>query len=128
MDLLLDTRVFLWWDAGADPISPAVRAAIADPENRIYVSSASVWEIAIKAGKGKLTFSGSPSAAIALNSFLPLSIDPAHAERAGGLEWSHLDPFDRMLVAQAQAENLTLVHADGVIANFKGVAQMWARP
>ena len=73
-----------------------------------------------------LAFTGSPSAAIALNSFLPLSIDPAHAEQAGGLEWSHLDPFDRMLVAQA--ENLTLVHAHGVIANFKGVAQMWARP
>lgn len=128
MDLLLDTHVFLWWDAGADAISPAVRAAIADPENRVYVSSASVWEIAIKSTKGKLAFTGSPSAAIALNSFLPLSIDPAHAERAGGLEWSHPDPFDRMLVAQAQAGNLTLVHADGVIADFKGVAQMWARP
>lgn len=128
MDLLLDTHVFLWWDAGADPISPAVRAVIADPENRVYVSSASVWEIAIKSTKGKLAFSGAPSAAIALNRFLPLSIDPSHAERAGGLEWSHPDPFDRVLVAQAQAGNLTLVHADGVIAEFKGVAQMWARP
>ncbi|AWJ88151.1 PIN domain nuclease (plasmid) [Azospirillum sp. TSH58] len=128
MDLLLDTHVFLWWDAGADPISPAVRAAIANPDNRVYVSAASVWEIAIKSSKGKLAFTGSPSAAIVLNSFLPLAIDPAHAERAGGLEWSHPDPFDRMLVAQAQAQDLTLVHADGVIAGYKGVAQMWARP
>jgi len=128
MDLLLDTHVFLWWDAGADPISPAVRAAIAAPENRVYVSAASVWEIAIKSSKGKLAFTGSPSAAVALNNFLPLAIDPVHAERAGGLEWSHPDPFDRMLVAQAQAQNLTLVHADSAIAAYKGVAQMWARP
>ncbi|MCW2239091.1 type II toxin-antitoxin system VapC family toxin [Azospirillum canadense] len=127
MDLLLDTHVFLWWDAGADPISPAVRAAIADPDNRVYVSAASVWEIAIKAGKGKLAFSGSPSSAIAQNAFLPLPMTPEHAERAGGLDWAHPDPFDRMLVAQAEKESLTLVHADGVIADYKGVAQLWAR-
>ncbi len=127
MDLLLDTHVVLWWDSGADQLGSATRAVIADPQNHIYVSAASIWEIAIKSAKGKLRFKGMPSAAIERNGFLPLPITPTHAEIAGLLEWPHLDPFDRMLVAQARTDNMILVHADSMIQTYKGVPQLWAR-
>jgi PIN domain nuclease of toxin-antitoxin system len=127
MDLLLDTHAFLWWDADAAKLGEAARAAISNPENAVYVSAASVWEIAIKAAKGKLSFSGSPMAAITANGFHPLSITVEHTERAGALPWEHQDPFDRMLVAQAQAESLVLVHADSVISGYRSVPHIWAR-
>lgn len=127
MDLLLDTHIFLWWDRRDPQLSTAVQAAIADPRNRVFISAASVWEIAIKSAKGKLTYSGSPCAAIGANGFLALPIAPDHAEQAGRLAWGHSDPFDRMLVAQAQLLTMTLVHADTIIAGFRPVAQLWAR-
>jgi len=126
MNLLLDTHVLLWWDDGADQLGPATRDAIANPANQIYISAASLWEIAIKSAKGKLRFTGSPQAAIGRNGFLPLSISPHHAEIAGQLDWSHPDPFDRMLVAQARTDGMILVHADSVIRNYE-VPQLWAR-
>jgi PIN domain nuclease of toxin-antitoxin system len=127
MDLLLDTHVLLWWDQGAAELGDSVRGAIANPANRVFVSAASPWEIAIKARKGKLTFTGSPAALIDANGFLPLPISPLHAEGAGALEWDHVDPFDRVLVAQAQRESLVLVHADANIRAFGSVTQLWAR-
>ncbi|MHC1549359.1 type II toxin-antitoxin system VapC family toxin [Phyllobacterium sp. K27] len=127
MNLLLDTHAFLWWDSGADQLGSEVRTAIANPDNQIYISAASVWEIAIKSAKGKLHFTGPATSAIERNGFLPLSISLHHAEMAGNLDWSHSDPFDRMLVAQSQAENMVLVHADGIIHDYKGIAQLWAR-
>lgn len=126
MDLLLDTHVLLWWDGDDPQLSPDVRAAIADADNRVFVSAASPWEIAIKARKGKLRFKGSPAALINANGFLPLAISPAHAEAAGFLRWNHPDPFDRVLVVQAQRERLVLVHADANIRAFAGVTQLWA--
>lgn len=126
MDLLLDTHVFLWWDAGAANLGEEARAAIANPDNAVFVSAASVWEISIKAAKGKLTYAGSPVTAIGANGFLPLSITVAHAESAGALTWEHTDPFDRMLVAQAHTDSLVLVHADSVISGYP-VPQLWAR-
>ena len=126
MDLLLDTHVFLWWDAGATQLGEEARAAIANPDNTVYVSAASIWEISIKAARGKLAYTGSPAAAIAANGFQPLPITIIHAETAGALNWTHSDPFDRMLVAQAQAESLILVHADSVISSYP-LQQLWAR-
>jgi PIN domain nuclease of toxin-antitoxin system len=126
MDLLLDTHVFLWWDAESPQLGATACAAIANPENRIFISAASVWEISIKRAKGKLVFSGSSSEAIGQNGFLPLAMDPIHAEAAGNLDWSHTDPFDRMLVAQARLQSLVLVHADHIIADFHQVPQLWA--
>ncbi len=99
---------------------------IADPTNQVFVSAASVWEIAIKRGLGKLTFPGSPSAAIGKNGFFELPILPMEAELAGDLAWNHSDPFDRLLVAQALRLNGVFVTADKMIAGYKGVAQMWA--
>jgi len=127
MDLLLDTHVVLWWDSEDDQLGDKARLMIADPVNRIFVSAASIWEIAIKTAKGKLRFGGQAAAVIARNGFLPLPISPDHAEVAGFLEWAHPDPFDRMLVAQAQCDGLVLVHADRVIDGYKSVPQMWAR-
>jgi PIN domain nuclease of toxin-antitoxin system len=79
------------------------------------VSSASVWEIGIEREMGKPTFPGSPVVEIVESGFEPLSISPAHAERAGDLPGLHRDPFDRMLVAQAQLEGLTVVTRDRTI-------------
>jgi PIN domain nuclease of toxin-antitoxin system len=126
LDLLLDTHVFLWWDLGDARLGATARADIADPANRIFVSAASVWEIAIKSARGKLVFSGSPAAAIDSNGFVPLAISPAHAEVAGSLDWSHADPFDRMLVAQSLALPAVLVHADQAIRTHAAVTQLWA--
>jgi PIN domain nuclease of toxin-antitoxin system len=126
MDLLLDTHVLLWWDRDDGRLSKEARRAIADGDNRVFVSAASPWEIAIKARKGKLRFGGSVVALIEANGFLPLAISPAHAEGAGSLTWDHADPFDRVLVVQARDERLVLVHADGNIRLFAGVTQMWA--
>jgi PIN domain nuclease of toxin-antitoxin system len=126
MDLLLDTHVLLWWDRDDPKLSTEARAAIADIDNRVFISAASPWEIAIKAKKGKLRFSGSPAALIEANGFLPLAISPAHAEAAGSLTWDHADPFDRVLIVQAQHERLVLVHADANVRAFPGVTQLWA--
>jgi PIN domain nuclease of toxin-antitoxin system len=119
MNLLLDTHAFLWWDCDDSSHPESFRAAIAAPENSVYVSAASVWEIAIKRSTGKLDFAGSVKDAVAEQGFLPLSISVAHAEQAGSLPPLHRDPFDRLLVAQAQLEGLTLVTVDEQILRYQ---------
>jgi PIN domain nuclease of toxin-antitoxin system len=126
VNLLLDTHVFLWWDQGGAALSGPARAAIARPENGIFVSAASVWEIAIKRRFGKLRFPGSAAAAIGQNGFHALPVVPHDAERAGDLIWDHADPFDRLLVARAIRLDMTLVTADRNIRGFGDVAQLWA--
>ena len=126
MNLLLDTHVFLWWELSSDRLGKDAANAIADPGNRVFVSAASVWEIVIKRQTGRLDYSGSPVEAIARNGFHPLPILPIHAERTAELPPLHRDPFDRMLVAQAQVAALTLVTADPYVAAYP-VAQLWAR-
>ena len=111
MRLLLDTHVALWWLAGAD-ISPTASAAIADPSSEVYVSAASVWEVEIKAAIGRLTIDGEFADALRAEQVVPLSITWPHAVEAGRLPAHHRDPFDRMLVAQARIEGLTLVTRD----------------
>lgn len=126
MNLLLDTHVFLWWDRGDKALNADAHALIADPANQVFVSAASIWEIAIKRRLKKLEFRGSALAAISANGFHELPILPMDAENAGALAWRHNDPFDRMLVAQARCLTLTLTTADVVIRAYPGVAQMWA--
>jgi PIN domain nuclease of toxin-antitoxin system len=92
----------------------------------VFVSAASVWEIAIKRRVRKLDLQGSATAAIGANGFQELPILSADAEAAGALEWSHNDPFDRMLVVQARRLALTLVTADKAIRAYGGFAQVWA--
>ena len=112
MRLLLDTRVLLWWLADDPLLPPQAAAAIADGETSVAVSAASVWEIAIKKAIGRLEAPDDLLDALAANDFDPLSISHAHALAAGALPAHHDDPFDRMLIAQAQAEGFTLVTAD----------------
>jgi PIN domain nuclease of toxin-antitoxin system len=126
VDLLLDTHVFLWWDAASPELSAACRAAIADPSNRVFVSAASVWEIGIKRRTGKLAFTGSAVEAVRQNGFLEAPILGRDAEAATALDWRHADPFDRLLVAQAQLGSLTLATADAAIRLYGGVAQIAA--
>ena len=126
MNLLLDTHVFLWWDRQDKALNADTRGMIADPANQVFISAASIWEIAIKRRLKKLDFRGSAVAAIGANGFLELPILPIDAETAGALAWHHNDPFDRMLVAQAKRLNFTLATADAAIRAHAGVAQMWA--
>jgi PIN domain nuclease of toxin-antitoxin system len=119
MKLLLDTHAFLWWDAKDAHLPEAFRSAIGSPWNEVYVSAVSVWEIAIKRASGKLTFRASAARSIEEYGFLPLAITVEQAEWAGGLPQLHRDPFDRLLVAQAQLEGLVLVTVDKQILRYQ---------
>jgi PIN domain nuclease of toxin-antitoxin system len=126
--LLLDTHALLWWLAGDDQLSETARGAIADEANEIFVSAATAWEIAASIRLGKLPApalaGGGVRRAIAAQGFHELAITVDHGERAGSLPGSHRDPFDRMLIAQAQAEAMTLVSNDSVFDSY-GVARVW---
>ncbi len=126
MSLLIDTHVFLWFEAGSERLARGLRETIARAEEDVFVSAASLWEIAIKRRLGKLTIEGSPRAAALTAGFLELAIDGADAETAGALDWDHRDPFDRMLVAQCLNRGLTLVTADARLRARQDIAVMWA--
>ena len=111
MSLLLDTHVLLWWLADDDRLGAEARSAIEDAGRMVHVSAATVWEISIKRQRGKLEVPGDLLAQID-ESFHPLDITAAHADRAGSLPPVHADPFDRLLVAQAQLEDLELCTGD----------------
>lgn len=117
MSLLLDTHALLWWLAG-EPMSTDALEAISDPGALVAVSAVSVWEITIKRAAGKLRFEGAIAPAIAAAAFEPLPVSVDHAERAGGLPRHHRDPFDRMLVAQAQSEQLRIVTRDAAFEAY----------
>lgn len=117
VDLLLDNHIFLWWESGSDRLGAAGNA-IADPRNQIYVSSASIWEIEIKRALGKLAVKGDLIAALSAVGFRTLPITVEHAVAAARLPRHHNDPFDRMLVAQAQIENFTLVSHDALLIPY----------
>jgi PIN domain nuclease of toxin-antitoxin system len=122
--LLLDTHAFLWWRTN-DPALPArAREAVASAPI-VFVSSASAWEVAIKMALGKLRLSASIEDGVEMSGFEKLLIRFDHAVRAGSLPPHHRDPFDRMLVAQAQIENLTLVTHDAAFRLYD-VDQLWA--
>ena len=113
MKVLLDTNAFLWWLGDNPKLSPAARAAIRDPDALVHVSAASIWEIAIKIKLGRLDVQDSDCAAeIDANGFVELPITARHAQSAGALPRHHDDPFDRMLIAQAQLEDLVLITHD----------------
>jgi PIN domain nuclease of toxin-antitoxin system len=106
--LLLDTHVFIWWNERPEVISRRLRQAIMNPRNEIVVSAASVWEMALKRAIGKLRFSQPIVTTIASHRFQLLPISGEHAEAAAELPRHHTDPFDRLLVAQADLEGLVL--------------------
>ena len=113
MNLLLDTHVFLWAVENNPNLSPAARAAIQDGGNVVYVSAATAWENAIKRAIGKLnTPEGDYLEELNLHRFTPLNITTEHALAVEALPPHHKDPFDRMLIAQAQEEHLTIITRD----------------
>jgi PIN domain nuclease of toxin-antitoxin system len=123
LNLLLDTHAFVWWLDDNPKLGGAAREAIADPASVVWVSAASVWEIAIKTSLGRLRLARFAEVQlpreIARNGFQPLSISAEHALRAGALPRHHSDPFDRMLIAQAQMERLQIVTADRRFSEYK---------
>ena len=110
MNLLLDTHILIWWDEGRR-LSAEAREAIAEAE-LVFVSAASAWEVAIKIGLGRLRPSRTVAQAAEESGFLELPVTFQHAELVATLPPHHRDPFDRLLVAQALAEKLTLVTRD----------------
>lgn len=112
MSLLLDTHVLLWWLADDPALSRGAVQAIADPATTVVVSAATAWEIAIKRAAGKLQAPDDLLGALDDNGFDTLAISAGHALAAGELPAHHADPYDRMLIAQAVAEGLTLVSVD----------------
>lgn len=112
MRVLLDTHLLLWWLAGSRSLSRTARALISAPENTVFVSAVSLWEIWLKESLGKLRLPADFERKLAAESFESLPLTAAQARHVAKLPWHHRDPFDRMLVAQARAENLILLTAD----------------
>ena len=118
MDLLLDTAPFLWWLSDDPKLGRSARAHIERRGNSVYVSAASAWEIAVKRASGKLVAPGDIRKCISDEGFLELPIDVGHAIASAELPRHHNDPFDRLLIAQAQLEDLTLVARDDTITRY----------
>lgn len=128
MKLLVDTHALLWFALGDTKMPQSARDLIADPDNRIWVSPASHWEIAIKISTGKYTlpipFTDFFEQAMRGNGFQTLSILPEHTNVLTTMPFHHRDPFDRLMVAQAIAEGMDLVSADGVLDQYQ-VTRHW---
>ena len=118
MRLLLDTHVLLWWLMDDPKLSDGLRSAIADGGNEVFVSSISVAEIAIKQSRDKLQAPHGLLLLLAEAGFVELPLTAVHAAILRELPWHHRDPFDRMLVAQAQVEGLSLATADSAIGTY----------
>lgn len=122
MKLLIDTHTFLWLAADSSKLSPKAQQLLSDDTNEIYLSVASLWEMAIKIGLGKLQVAKPLAALVAeqqqANRIQLLFIQPGHTFAVQDLPPHHKDPFDRMLVMQAQAESLTLVTQDSTLNRY----------
>jgi PIN domain nuclease of toxin-antitoxin system len=116
--LLLDTHTLLWWLADDPQLGQEARGLIADGANEVYVSAASAWEISIKKAIGKLKAPDGLDSVVQDEGFSQLEISFFHGEKAGELPPLHRDPFDRMLIAQAQAEGLEFVTSDAKLAKY----------
>ena len=122
---LSDTHTLLWYVTANPALTTATRAVIQDPENQIFVSAASIWEISIKQRLGKMSpLPEDPDQLLSNAGLLKLDIKIEHAMLAGQLPLLHRDPFDRMLIAQARIENLTLITNDEEIGKYD-VTTLW---
>ena len=128
MRVLLDTHAFLWWLDGDRRLSARARRVIADEGNIVFVSAASAWEIATKVRIGKLPgameVAADVAGCVASQRFETLDITILHAQGAGRLPGAHRDPFDRMLIAQAQIEDLPVVSNERVFDDYS-VIRIW---
>lgn len=110
--VLLDTHVLIWWLATPEKLKPAGYEVIVNPRHRIGVSMASIWEMTIKTSIGKLVVPDDLEHQIYRHRFEVLPLTFAHVRRLAMLPWHHCDPFDRMLIAQAQVENVPIITRD----------------
>jgi len=128
MRLLLDTHVLIWWDSAPDTLSSRALGLLLDPENEMILSVASLWEMQVKAQLGKLMLRKSlrdlVSAQQAMNRLTLLPVRPEHAYALEDLPAHHKDPFDRMIVAQAKVEGLSVVSHDTVMRLYP-VPVLW---
>jgi PIN domain nuclease of toxin-antitoxin system len=112
LKLLLDTHLLLWWLQNSEALPASARALISDPENVVFVSAVSLWEIWLKQSLGKLRLPEEFEERLRAEPFESLPLTAAQTRQVALLPWHHRDPFDRMLVAQARAEHLILLTAD----------------
>jgi PIN domain nuclease of toxin-antitoxin system len=126
--ILLDTHSLLWFYLGDARLSTSAQTAIADPRNSKLVSPASYWELAIKISLGKYALTESYDEfiqhAIFDNGFSILPVEPQHTSALIGLPYHHRDPFDRLMIAQAQVEGIPLVSDDSIIDQY-GMIRIW---
>lgn len=131
MRILLDTCCFLWLIAGDDKLSSKAKDLITDPNNECLLSSVSLWEIAIKISKGKLSLTGSYETIIPhqlkINNIALLNIEIDHTIKISKLGFyeDHKDPFDRMLIAQSIIENIPVLSADAKFDLYDDVGRIW---
>jgi PIN domain nuclease of toxin-antitoxin system len=122
MNLLLDTHVLIWWMQGSRRIGPRAKAAMLEDETRLWLSAASIWEMAIKSAIGRLSLDAPLEKSVPFLSrhgVRSVTISVGHALAAGALPPHHADPFDRMLIAQAQCEDLVLVTVDPAMEAYE---------
>ena len=123
MRVLLDTHCWLWMTSAPERFSSAARALVEDTRNELFLSAASSWEIAIKYALGKLPLPAPPAAYVpsrmAVTGVMALAVEHSHALEVAGLPLHHADPFDRLLVAQARVEGLSLLTADPQLAAYE---------
>ena len=122
MRAILDTHVFLWWNMDSPQLSAAAREFITEGGNELFLSAACAWEIAIKCARGRLTLPEEPgvyvASRMAAQRIQPLPVQVSHALHVFSLPEIHQDPFDRLIIAQSQLENLPIVTADPTIAQY----------
>ncbi|MFO8041797.1 MAG: type II toxin-antitoxin system VapC family toxin [Alkalispirochaeta sp.] len=128
MTLLLDTHVLLWMFSRSESLSAPAREALSTPENALFFSIAGYWEIGIKVSIGKLTLADDWYDAIPRhmhrNGINWLQVLPGHVRTVSALPWIHRDPFDRLMIAQAQEEALAIVTSDHTFSEYE-VATVW---
>jgi PIN domain nuclease of toxin-antitoxin system len=126
--LLLDTHAFLWWVEGTPALGRRARTAVANPDNEVFFSIASCWELAIKLSLGELRLTQRLERFIpeqmTLNGFSLFAVELRHVVRVAALPFHHRDPFDRLLAAQALEDDLAIVSADRVFRKY-GVTRVW---
>lgn len=128
MRLLLDTHTFIWWMTNDRALPASAREIIGREDNDVFLSAATAWEMAIKHKIGKLPvvagFIADVPGAMEAEGFIELPVSVVHGQMAGALDGHHKDPFDRMLIAQALCEELTLVSNETRFDTY-GVTRLW---